>query len=195
MTGKKVRVGASAWIAALAMVALCGCGSGSESASDAEVDAAGSDSASAEASAEAEASEKAEAQAAKEKALQLHNDCADLTEPLRNELEGINSRLSVGLQFADYGERVGDARVQYDRLVKEIKRPAFALGDCLESATKLESALIAYGNAYNTWNDCIGNYYCSIDDDATDGKLQDAWARATKELAKSERELRLLRRP
>lgn len=44
----------------------------------------------------------------------------------------------------------------------------------------LEEALNAYIEAYNVWNDCIGDVDC--DNDSIDPELQEQWAEATERI-------------
>jgi hypothetical protein len=100
-------------------------------------------------------------------------NCPDEVIELVETLEDLDSRLSVGLNFSAYSERVGDARVAYDRI---------DVGDldsgCIEHVgAPAEDAMNAYINAYNVWNDCIGDIDC--DNDSITPELQAEWADAT----------------
>jgi hypothetical protein len=86
-------------------------------------------------------------------------------------LEELNSRLSVGLSFSDYSEKVGTVRVAYDKITPRELDP-----DCLDAAGAGESAMNSYVTAYNTWNDCIGSDSCTTD--SIDSDLQQDWAEA-----------------
>jgi hypothetical protein len=86
-------------------------------------------------------------------------------------LEELNSRLSVGLSFSEYGDKVGSVRVAYDKITPKALSP-----DCLNAAAAGESALNSYTSAYNTWNDCIGSDSCTTD--SIDSELQQDWEEA-----------------
>jgi hypothetical protein len=108
-------------------------------------------------------------------------DCPDEVVELVEALEDLDSRLSVGLNFAAYSERVGDARVAYDRIdVDDLD------GGCIEHVgAPAEDAMNAYVRAYNVWNDCISDIECENDTITPD--LQAEWADAT-ELVEQARE-------
>jgi hypothetical protein len=99
--------------------------------------------------------------------------CPDEVIDLVETLEDLDSRLSVGLNFAAYSERVGDAQVAYDRIdVKDLD------SGCIEHVgAPAEDAMNAYIRAYNIWNDCIGDIECENDSITPD--LQAEWADAT----------------
>lgn len=109
--------------------------------------------------------------------------CTDELAPLLGSLEELDSRLSVGLSFSDYSERVGDARVAYDALDFASLSP-----DCIKGpGVQLEKALNSYQRAYTTWNDCIGDIDCS--NDSIQGELQREWARATVQIGNARKDL------
>jgi hypothetical protein len=98
---------------------------------------------------------------------------------LVDSLGDLNSRLAVGLSFQDYSEHVGDVRVAYDK-VDFSSLPA----RCLRRVgVPAENALNNYINAYNTWNDCIGDEYCDVD--TIDPDLQSVWSVATARVEKA----------
>jgi hypothetical protein len=90
-----------------------------------------------------------------------------------SSLEDLNSRLSVGLNFADYSTRVGDAKVAYDKI------PVSQLSaDCTNLVgVPAQDALNDYITAYNTWNDCIDKVGCTNDSIKT--QLQADWSKAS----------------
>lgn len=94
-------------------------------------------------------------------------------------LEDLDSRLNVGLNFANYSERVGDIRVAYDRIGFE------DLGaGCIEHVgVHAEDAMNAYIRANNVWNDCISDIDCTNDSIRAD--LQAEWADATDLIVKA----------
>jgi hypothetical protein len=98
-------------------------------------------------------------------------------------LADLNSRLGVGLNFQSYSDRVGDARVAYDRI--EADELDY---DCINRVgVPAEKALQLYLDAYNIWNDCVSGYNCS--NDSITPKLQRKWAAATAKLDKAKRAL------
>lgn len=99
--------------------------------------------------------------------------CKAAMRPFVDQLQELNSRLSVGLNFSDYSERVGDARVAYDAIdIPSLDQSCLTL-----VGGPAEDAFNAYVRAYNTWNNCIDDIDC--DNDKIRPKLQDEWAKAT----------------
>lgn len=91
-------------------------------------------------------------------------------------IEDLDSRLGVGLNFQDYGTKVGDVKVVYDRIV-----PADLSGECATSVgTPAEAALNDYIAAYTTWNDCVGSTSCT--QASITSQLQAKWADATEKI-------------
>lgn len=104
--------------------------------------------------------------------IEVSDECVAAFADLTDELTELNSRLNVGLNFADYSERVGSVRVAYDR-IKFSNLDAV----CIDAiGVPEEDALNAYVRAYNTWNDCIAAAACN---DSTDRNLQMEWGKAT----------------
>ncbi len=113
---------------------------------------------------------------AQEEAEATRQECEEQLGDLIGALDELDSRLGVGLTFQEYGTKVGDARVAYD---------AIAFGRLeslctLDVAVHLENALNHYVDAFNDWNDCIGQLGCSLDENESD--LQAFWRLATREL-------------
>lgn len=103
----------------------------------------------------------------------LEDDCADQITPLVEALQDLNSRLNIGLTYADYGERVGDVRVLYDRIHFATLGP-----NCVNKVgIPAEDAMNDYIKAYQTWNACIEETGCSTD--SIESKLQTQWSKAT----------------
>jgi hypothetical protein len=104
--------------------------------------------------------------------------CPQAVLDLVDSLNDLNSRLTVGLKQDDYNDRVGDAKVTYDKLnVDDIDAVC-----ATRVAVKAESALNAYIDANNTWNDCIVDPACDGGDPLTK-KLQKKWSEASDLLA------------
>lgn len=191
------------WVLGTVLVAglLAGCG---EDKNDAAVDAsasaaeasASSASASASASAasaeaEASASAEAEASASAEAQAQAEFDrCRRTLSPLVDSLSEIDSRLNVGMNYDEYGDRLGDTQVAYDGTVKTIRKQT---PDCIDAAIALENAFNAYLKVYNVWGSCIDDYYCDFSEGVPNDKAQTGWAKATGAIAKAERLIRQMR--
>lgn len=106
--------------------------------------------------------------------------CAEQLGDLHTALSDLDSRLSVGLSFQDYSERVGDVRVAYDAIDYTALDPACTLGVGIQ----LEKATNSYIRAYTRWNNCIEDLDCSTD--SIDKELQRNWARATRQIENAE---------
>lgn len=99
--------------------------------------------------------------------------CVAQVGPFVNALEDLDSRLEVGLTFADYGTRVGDAQVVYDRIDFTAMDP-----NCLSNVgVPAENALNHYVKAFNAWNACVGKLSCT--NAKIKPKLQAEWSAAT----------------
>jgi hypothetical protein len=106
----------------------------------------------------------------------LSSSCIAELGDLVAALEDLDSRLSVGLAFATYSEKVGDLRVAYDRLdVHAVDAVCL-----LEVGGPAEDAVNEYITAYNTWNACIEDVDCDTDSITPD--LQANWAIATENI-------------
>jgi hypothetical protein len=175
MTGQSGRIGQSL-VAALATLILAGgCGSsGSSSETKAQKQAQAQEQA-AKARASAEAKRKAKASA-------VYKECKAVVGPLDDQLTALNSRLSIGLPFADYGQAVGAAKVAYDKLIRDAKARGGISNECINRVGKpLQSGLNAYVKAYNVWNSCIDTYSCSFSKGSPAlKKAQAQWAIASR---------------
>lgn len=180
-----MRARGHAALIAVGVMMLAGCGGGEEDQrAEAEASAAAEASASAAAEAEREAEEQAERDRKEAAARQRQKKCATSTEGLMTSLEEIDSRLNIGLNFDEYGDRVGDAQVAYDRL--------FAGDDvdlnmsCLRRvAIPLEGALNDYIDVLNVWNDCIADLGCNFNEGEPNRKAQAGWQKASAKLDKA----------
>jgi hypothetical protein len=159
----------------------------SASSASAEAEASASAEAEASASAEAEASASAEAEA---QAQAEFDRCRRKLAPLVNSLSEIDSRLNVGMNYGEYGDRLGDTQVAYDRTVKAIRKQT---PECIDAAVALEDAFNAYLKVYGVWGDCIDDYYCDFSEGVPNDKAQAGWAKATRAIDKAERLLRQMR--
>ena len=125
----------------------------------------------ADAEAEAEAAEAEEARATAEANAAA---CALAVDPFLASLQELDSRLSVGLNYDEYTNQVGNVQVVYDQLdVGGLT----ALPGCLNVAVAGEKAFNQYIKASNAWGTCFDDLYCSNDD--VQPKLQRLWAKAT----------------
>ena len=132
------------------------------------------------------ARESAAAQAVAERREARRDKCQRQTAQLQEKLEQINSRLSIGMDYDEYGERLGDARVAYDRVpINRLEPP------CIRGvAIHLERALNAYNKVLGTWGDCIEDYYCDFSEGAANRTAQTQWAKAGSSINKARRGLR-----
>lgn len=107
----------------------------------------------------------------------VSDDCADALVDLTDALTEIDSRLNVGLTYANYSERLADARVAYDKV-----KFSDLDGDCIRGAGKpSEAAMNEYIKAYTTWKACIDKSGCDTASIKTE--LQGHWTTATGLLA------------
>ena len=106
---------------------------------------------------------------------ELAATCVKQLRPLADALSELDSRLDVGLNYAQYSELVATAKVKYDRVNwdKGMRGPG-----CARTAILLERALNKYTAAYRRWNACIESPSCDTDSITT--KLQGAWKDATR---------------
>jgi hypothetical protein len=130
-----------------------------------------------------EAKAEAERREAALKADQVATACRDRFGDLLAELHQLDSRLSIGLNFTNYSERVGDARVAYDEAVEDAAQDDGL--DCLTTVgLPMEKALNKYTSAYNIWNDCVSDLYC--DNSSITGRLRTRWDGANEYIQSAE---------
>jgi hypothetical protein len=104
------------------------------------------------------------------------SDCKQQLSGLDNALTDLSSLLNVGLNFSDYGTRVGNAQVAYGRTnFSDLST------SCVSNAgIPMENALNDYNSAAQTWNTCFQDLYCT--DSSIDGELQAKWGQADGQL-------------
>lgn len=122
-----------------------------------------------EAAAKAERLAKAEREReAEEAALQAAiDDCHGLMDDLVQELTDLDSKISVGMVYADYTESVRDVSVAYGRIDIDELEPS-----CLKHvALDAEKAVNRYSQAAEVWGDAIEGGY-----PVSESQLQDKWA-------------------
>ncbi|MEV5002003.1 hypothetical protein [Nocardioides sp. LML1-1-1.1] len=156
--------------AALTMLCASGCGGTEDKGPTAEEKASAAASASAASAAAVAASQSAVAEA-------QFNKCTEATATLLAAAQQLNSRLSVGLSFADYGERVGDVQVAYDDSIDAILATPT---ECLTGVgAKLEVALNRYREVKDLWAECIDDYSCTFGEGEVNKRVQKKWAAAS----------------
>ena len=108
-------------------------------------------------------------------------DCHSLLGDFLAALTELDTQVSAGLQFEDYGQQVGDIRVTFERI-----ETSYVESDCL-TAVQLpaERALNRYVEAYNIWNNCVGNGASCAEADVMP-KLEAKWAEATSQIDAAE---------
>lgn len=118
-------------------------------------------------------------------AARVTEECRSMFAPLYDKLTEIDGKLGIGLNFAEYGDIVGEANVAYGRLPEGSQIPA----PCVTSVgVPLENALNAYITAYQSWSECVEDSEC--DDDANTTILRGHWSRASSEIGKVRTALR-----
>lgn len=115
--------------------------------------------------AEQREAERAEAQ-------RVYNTVAAEIEPLMTALTEVDARLNVGLNYADYGEMIGDVAVAYAGVDIDV---LVEFGG-LEVGAKLEAAYNTYNDAAQLWNDNLLDY-ASIET-----RMQKKWTAARADL-------------
>lgn len=111
----------------------------------------------------------------------IYNSCRSQLGPLMNALTTADARLDVGLSQADLSDLIGKASVAYNRIdIDEL-----GTGRCLRVGGALETAFNQYAATVSTWNDCIYELYCDVDDDILSG-MQSKWLRASNQLDRAE---------
>jgi hypothetical protein len=97
--------------------------------------------------------------------------CKTQLEPYLKTLKNLDSRLSVGITYADYGERVGDIAVAHDNVEWDDSWE----GDCLSARSDADTALAAYKRGGQRWTTCIRVPGCSA---SKAPKIQLQWSAA-----------------
>lgn len=113
-------------------------------------------------------------------------ECEQQAGNLLAELQDLESRLAVGVDYEEYFERVGDARVAYDRV------PVNDLDfGCLEVAAPAEKVLKTHFEAAEVWTKCVEDRDC--ENDSVQPKLRRKWQMASSQLEESRQALRALK--
>lgn len=100
--------------------------------------------------------------------------CGTRLRPLYDALRDVDARLDIGMNRAQYGEKLGDVSVAYNTAAVG----GFTAGACLDTAKALETALNDYIAANTAWGDCIESSSCDVDTDALPG-MRTRWERAS----------------
>jgi hypothetical protein len=110
----------------------------------------------------------------------VSRDCQSLLGDFLDALTELDSLVSAGLAFEAYGQQVGDIRVTYERIETS------SVGSACLMAVQLpaERALNRYVEAYNIWNNCVGDGACTEADVMS--KLEAKWAEATSNIDAAE---------
>jgi len=181
---KSRRLASAVVVAILTVLAAvtAGCGNAGASAEQkAKAQASASQEAAAKARQKAAAAKKARQSA-------VYEECRKVAGTLDDRLSELNSRLSVGVPFAEYGKAVGSAKVAYDKFIRDAKAQGGVSDACINKVgIPLESALNAYIRAYQVWNDCIDEYSCSFDKGSPAlKKAQASWAKAARLMSRAD---------
>jgi hypothetical protein len=114
-------------------------------------------------------------------------DCHSLLGDFLAALTQLDSRVSAGLQFEDYGQQVAGIRVTFERI-----ETSSVESDCLTTVQlPAERALNRYVEAYNIWNNCVGNGASCAKAEVMP-KLEAKWAEATSQIDVAETGLKAL---
>ena len=120
-----------------------------------------------------------------EAAVVYARQCQQQTRNLLAGLEGLESRLAIGVDYQEYLRRVGDARVAYERIpVNDLDLR------CINAVAPAEKALRTHLEAAEVWTKCVGDRKC--ENDSIRRKLRRKWKTASSQLAESRQALRSL---
>lgn len=158
-----------------------GCGSGESGPSAAEASASEASASASEASASAAAYEE-------QLKARRYRACSNMNSGLIKALKQVDSRLAVGLDYSEYGDRLGDARVEYDNAVS-IAEDGIAQPCLQKVGTLLEDAFDRYADVLTLWGDCIEDYTCDFSAGETNAKAQRWWAEASQKLDRADTNL------
>lgn len=115
--------------------------------------------------------------------------CRGQVEGFLASLRDLDARLPLGLQYAGYSHRLGQARGAYDRI--PFRQLAF---DCLTDVSlPAEHAMNSYAEADATWNGCLTRPGC--DTDGIELELRRRWLAASRSLEVAHRGLAALAQP
>ncbi len=108
---------------------------------------------------------------------------------LLSSLESLDSRVSVGFQYAPYSQRVQHVRTLYGRV--GYKDLAF---DCLTKVgLPVEAALNSYAKADSIWHGCVTDPGCDMH--GTESEVRRRWRDASESVRDAKRGLRAIARP
>jgi len=105
-----------------------------------------------------------------------HDQCVAQLQPFIDALNQVNSRLEVGLNYSDYGDRLGDAQVAYDKI--QVDGLADISPKCLDAAAKLEHSYNEFLKVKNVWSACIDDYACDFSKGTANDQAQQGWQKA-----------------
>ncbi len=109
--------------------------------------------------------------------------CQQQTRNLLAGLEGLESRLAIGVDYQEYLRRVGDARVAYERIpVNDLDLR------CINAVAPAEKALRTHLEAAEVWTKCVGDRKC--ENDSVRRQLRRKWKTASNQLEQSWQALR-----
>lgn len=107
--------------------------------------------------------------------------CHSEYDPLVQSLTDLQSEISIGLNYDEYGDAVRGVRVKYGR----VDFDNTPLECTLSVGAPAEKALNRYAEAYNIWNRCQEDVNCAGVDEI-DSKMQAKWTKADGQLKKAE---------
>ncbi len=106
--------------------------------------------------------------------------CTQQLKDFSAALHNLDSRLGVGLSFAEYGTAVADAKVANDSVpLSELD------AGCLNTATLEVAAFDQYVKAFGEWNRCVGHLLTCNFDQQVKPHVQRRWASASRFLARA----------
>lgn len=103
-------------------------------------------------------------------------DCIAEIGPVYDALTELDGRLTIGMTYDEYSERISDIIVATNRMDVEGLDAT-----CLETALDLSLAFLEFGTAHDTWKECIDDRRC--DTDSITPMLRKHWAEAERILS------------
>jgi hypothetical protein len=130
----------------------------------------------------------AAANAARQQAQAEYQKCNTQLSSLVSAESDLDSHLSVGLNYNNYTNSVGNVRAAYDQVNIHAMDQ-----QCLSVGAHLETAMNDYAQAASTWTTCFNDVNCS--NSSIQPQLQAQWSKASGELQQAKTTLQALQNP
>jgi hypothetical protein len=127
---------------------------------------------------------------ARREALAKYTKCKTSTQPLMDKLHELDSRLSVGLNYDEYTNKLGDVQVAYDEVTP-------AMGGQVECLTGVgipaEAAFNQFAKASDEWGNCFDDINCS--NEQVRPSLRRHWSKASTAIDQADSGLAAIKKP